>query len=55
MSDDHRTGIVDKNGKVHQLNNLFIVGSSIFPSCGFANPTLSIVQTSLRTALTLMS
>lgn len=42
--------IVDKNLKVFGVNNLYIVGSSVFRTGGHANPTLSIVQLSLRLA-----
>ncbi|WP_289042426.1 GMC family oxidoreductase [uncultured Aliiroseovarius sp.] len=50
MSADAATGIVDADLKVHDQTNLYIGGSSVFPSCGFANPTLTIVQLSLRLA-----
>jgi len=50
MSDDPALGVVDKNLKVHGLGNLYIGGSSVFPTGGYANPTLMIVQLSLRLA-----
>ena len=40
--------VVDKNCKVHKTQNLFIAGSSVFPSAGHAYPTLTITQLSLR-------
>ena len=49
MSNNNKTGVVDKNLKVHGVENFFISGSSVFPdSGGGANPTLTIVQLSLR-------
>lgn len=50
MSDDPSSGVVDRNLKVHGLDNLYIGGSSVFPSGGYANPTLTILQLSLRLA-----
>jgi choline dehydrogenase-like flavoprotein len=43
-------GVVDKNLKVFNVDNMWIVGSSTFPGGGHVNPTLSIVQLSLRLA-----
>lgn len=48
MSDNPRTGVVDANGRVHGVANLYIAGSSVFPGSGFANPTLTIVALALR-------
>lgn len=48
MSTDPEAGVVDANSRVHGLGNLFVAGSSVFPSGGFANPTLSVVALSLR-------
>lgn len=50
MSQDPKKGVVDRNCKVHGVNNLYIAGSSVFPTCGHANPTLTIVAISLRLA-----
>ena len=41
-------GVVDENSRVHGTSNLFITGSSVFPSGGYANPTLTIVALALR-------
>jgi choline dehydrogenase-like flavoprotein len=48
MSNDPRSGVVDNNCRVHSVGNLFIAGSSVFPSAGHANPTLTIVALALR-------
>ena len=45
-----RTGVVDSDCRVHGMTNLFIAGSSIFPTSGYANPTLTIVALALRLA-----
>ena len=48
MSDTPDGGIVDRNLRVHGTPNLYVGGSSVFPSGGYANSTLTIVQLSLR-------
>ncbi len=50
MSDNPDLGVVDRNCKVHGQDNLYIAGSSVFTSGGYANPTVSIVQLALRLA-----
>ena len=48
MSDDPEMGVVDRDCRVHGMENLFIGGSSVFSSTGFVNPTYTIVQLALR-------
>ncbi len=48
MNNDPAKGVVDQNCKVHGLSNLFIAGSSCFPTAGAPNPTLTLVALSLR-------
>ncbi len=50
MSDDPRHGVVDANLAVHGVPNLFIAGSSTFPTYGASNPTLNLVALTLRLA-----
>ena len=50
MHADPRHGVVDPNGTVHGLPNLHIAGSAVFPTVGYANPTLTIGALSLRLA-----
>ena len=35
-------GVVDLNGKVHGLDNVYITDSSTFPRCSGVNPMISI-------------
>jgi choline dehydrogenase-like flavoprotein len=55
MHDNPRNGVVDADCRVHDVQNLFLAGSSVFPTGGFANPTLTIVALTLRLAAHLQS
>ena len=50
MGVNPRTSVVDVDGKVHGLENLFISGPSTFPTYGYANPFLTIAALALRLA-----
>jgi len=50
MSAAPANGVVDANCRVHGYQNLFVAGSSVFSTSGWANPTLTIVALSLRLA-----
>lgn len=50
MHHDPRIGVVTEDARVHGVANLFVAGSSVFPTGGFANPTLTIVALALRLA-----
>ncbi|MFM6037592.1 MAG: GMC family oxidoreductase, partial [Sphaerospermopsis kisseleviana] len=50
MNDDPRQGVVDRNCQVHGVSNLYIASSSVFPTGGYANPTLTIVALAIRLA-----
>ncbi len=48
MSDDPAKGVVDANCKVHGVENVFVAGSSVFPTVGSDSPTITIVALALR-------
>ncbi|NJR75187.1 MAG: GMC family oxidoreductase [Scytonema sp. CRU_2_7] len=50
MHIDPKQGVVDENCRVHGMSNLYIAGSSVFPTGGSANPTLTIVALAIRLA-----
>ncbi|MGY6632393.1 MAG: FAD-dependent oxidoreductase [Alkalilacustris sp.] len=50
MSSSPSMGVVDANLRVWGQERLFVAGSSVFPTSGHANPTLTITQLSLRLA-----
>jgi choline dehydrogenase-like flavoprotein len=50
MHADPRHGVVDAECRVHGIENLFVAGSSVFPTGGSANPTLTVVALALRLA-----
>ncbi len=53
MADEPTRGVVDRHCRMHGVANLHIAGSSVFPTSGSANPTLTIVALALRLAETL--
>ena len=50
MHEDARLGVVDPDCRVHGMNNLFIAGSSVFPTGGWANPSHMIISLAIRLA-----
>ena len=50
MANEPKDGVCDADGRVHGIANLTIAGSSLFPTCGWANPTLTIMALALRQA-----
>ena len=50
MHADPRKGVVDADCRVHGVENLFIAGSSVFPTGGSDTPTITIVALALRLA-----
>lgn len=50
MDADPRRGVVDADCRMHGMSNLFVAGSSVFPTGGAAPPTLTIVALAVRLA-----
>jgi choline dehydrogenase-like flavoprotein len=50
MHTDPAMGVVDADCRVHGVSNLYVAGSSVFPTYGCSNPTLTVVALALRLA-----
>ena len=50
MGEDPKTSVTDADGRVHGVGNLWVAGSSLFPTGSWANPTLTIAALALRSA-----
>ena len=50
MSADPANGVVDENCRCHDLDNLYVAGSAVFATGGYANPTLTVVALAARLA-----
>lgn len=50
MSKSHDDGIDNPDLRLHTVDNVCIVGSAVFPTSGYANPTLTIVALALGLA-----
>jgi choline dehydrogenase-like flavoprotein len=50
MGDDASSGVVNPNGEVWDCHGLFVVGTAVLPTSGFANPTLTAVALAFRLA-----
>ena len=53
MGSSPETSVVDANLRCHDHPNLYLLGGSVFPTSGTANPTLTIAALALRLAETL--
>jgi choline dehydrogenase-like flavoprotein len=53
MSADPQHGVVNEDCRVHSVENLYVAGSSVFTTGGYANPTFTLVALALRLADTL--
>jgi choline dehydrogenase-like flavoprotein len=50
MADDPRRGVVDANCRVFGIDNLYMAGSSVFPTGSYDSPTVKLVALALRLA-----
>lgn len=50
FGEDPRTSVLDLNCKFHDLENVYVVDASFFPSSGAVNPSLTIIANALRVA-----
>ncbi len=50
MAADARQGVCDADCRVHGMSNLYIAGSSVYPTTGTVNPTLTLVALAVRMA-----
>ena len=55
MGDNPARSVCDSYGRCHELDNLYVAGSGVFPSTGAVNPTFTIHALALRTAECLIS
>jgi hypothetical protein len=49
MSKNATDGVVDENCKLLKIENCYLLGSSVFTTAGWVNPTLTIMALSIRT------
>jgi choline dehydrogenase-like flavoprotein len=50
MHPDPRRGVVDADGRLHGVSNLYVTGTSVFPTGGYINPTYTVVALAIRLA-----
>ena len=49
------TSVLDSNCKAHELDNLYVVDTSFFPSIGAVNPALTAMANAIRVGEHLLS
>ena len=50
MSTNPKQGVVNGDCRVHGISNLYVAGSSVFPTSGLSNPTLTLMALAIRLA-----
>ena len=48
MGDDPAASVVDRDCKAHELDNLYVADTSVFPSIGAVNPALTAMANAAR-------
>ena len=48
MGADAADSVVDADCKAHELDNLYVVDTSVFPSIGAVNPALTAMANAIR-------
>src|SRR4029453_11598354 len=48
MGEDPSTSVLDRECRAHEMDNLYVVDTSVFPSIGAVNPALTAMANSLR-------
>jgi glucose dehydrogenase len=55
MGDDAKKSVVNGDQRSHDHDNLYLIGSGVFPTSATGNPTLTIAALTLRTADTILN
>lgn len=50
MGSDPRTSVVNRDGRLHGVDNVYMAGASVLPTSGCANPTFTLVALAIRLA-----
>ncbi len=50
LGEDGQTCVLDLNCRTHEVDNLYVVDVSFFPSIGAVNPTLTLIANAMRVA-----
>jgi choline dehydrogenase-like flavoprotein len=48
MGNDRDTSVVNSDCRAHELDNLYVVDTSVFPSIGAVNPALTAMANAMR-------
>jgi len=50
FGEDPRTSVLDRDCRLHEVDNVYVADASFFPSSGAVNPTLTIIANAMRVA-----